>query len=713
MQLRSKHLAKLLLAITTLLPWQSPALAQRQHYGASRYAHIVSAVEDSAGNYLLLNLQSRTFLAAPSIQFLPGDGSHAVMVADFQGVVWGAGPRLMHPPNAQIQSVRLGQFQDSPPIFRVSITASNQAALKSLEFRCQSKSMVIKYPDAQTDLSSSSAANSAATARAQNAVSGAAKGVSAAAKSSPALANAVLSAGTPQFQSSPAQQYSQGGARYQNNGAAGSSALTNYGRQQASGTNRDAASVLNCADLVPAAKNSSSKTKSINVENPPFKTGGLFLELGPDPASPRALALAPGNTGSMPAAAPALRTQTLEEKMPPAAPEIVHSETSEKQDEPSGHKGLGSRLKHLFHKAEALVAASEDSSDEKNAGSATGGDGIVSGATPSELNPKVEFAGKDPFKIKLKFDGQLRYKTFRLDDPPRYVIDAEVADAHFNSNNDPDPNPWLKSLRIGQIESNKERIVLDLAQSHVQIKDELDGTAKTLTLTLEADTSARTTSWKGREVVLDAGHGGSDPGAQRGDIQEKDITLAITQKLKRYLEARGVKVVMTRSDDTFVSLEDRTKITNQMHPDAFVSIHINSLETDRDITGIETYYQTDQSRALADKVHAQLVEHLQVPDRSIRKARFYVVRNTDRPAILAEVGFISNKDERDKLISSDYQAKIAESVGQGVILYLGNGGASTNSVVSAVSGDDSSLRKQPGKIARPALASKGQSAVKQ
>ena len=74
--------------------------------------------------------------------------------------------------------------------------------------------------------------------------------------------------------------------------------------------------------------------------------------------------------------------------------------------------------------------------------------------------------------------------------------------------------------------------------------------------------------------------------------------------------------------------------------------------------------------------------------------------------------FISNKDERDKLISSDYQAKIAESVGQGVILYLGNGGATTNSV-AAVSGDDSSLKKQAGKNVRPALASKGQSAVKQ
>src|SRR6185295_4598534 len=169
---------------------------------------------------------------------------------------------------------------------------------------------------------------------------------------------------------------------------------------------------------------------------------------------------------------------------------------------------------------------------------------------------------------------------------------------------------------------------------------------------------------------------------------------------------------MTRSDDTFVSLEDRARLTNTMHPDAFVSIHINSLETDRDIKGIETYYQTEQSRGLAEKVHAQLVEKLQVPDRSVRKARFYVVNHTDRPAILAEVGFISNKDERDKLISSDYQAKVAESVGQGVILYPEGAAGANGSINSGTDWGQSASTPQASKK-RSTLASYGQSAVKQ
>jgi N-acetylmuramoyl-L-alanine amidase len=175
---------------------------------------------------------------------------------------------------------------------------------------------------------------------------------------------------------------------------------------------------------------------------------------------------------------------------------------------------------------------------------------------------------------------------------------------------------------------------------------------------------------KGKLIVLDAGHGGSDPGAQRSGVSEKDLTMQITNQLKKRLTQLGARVVMTRSDDTFVSLEDRVKITNENQPDLFVSIHINALESTASIYGIETYYQTEQSRALATAIHQQLVQGLGVPDRSVRKARFYVINHTPIPAILAEVGFISNQQERDNLGSADYQVKIADSVSHGIVQYL-------------------------------------------
>ena len=305
--------------------------------------------------------------------------------------------------------------------------------------------------------------------------------------------------------------------------------------------------------------------------------------------------------------------------------------------------------------------------------------GQGSDATSSAPNPQVSIEGRNPIALRFRFKEPVQYTCFKLDDPPRYVIDLAIPASDTQRNAlTADKNDFLRGIRFGtpDEEAKTTRIVLDLEKVEVAVKDEIDSTHSMLTITLQTGTGAETTvtnvpgSVKGKLVVIDPGHGGSDPGAQRGDNNEKDMTLAIAVKLKQVLQEQGIRTVMTRTDDTFVSLEDRVRITNATAPDAFVSVHINSLETDRDIQGIETYYQTEQSKILANKIHENLVGKLVVPDRNVRKARFYVINHTPHPAVLAEVGFISNKTERDKLISSDYQLKVADSIGQGVILFL-------------------------------------------
>ncbi len=277
--------------------------------------------------------------------------------------------------------------------------------------------------------------------------------------------------------------------------------------------------------------------------------------------------------------------------------------------------------------------------------------------------------------IRLHTNPALVYRAFRLHDPERYVLDIDgmpellTAEAPVLES-----NPFLNSIRVGAPSSgeNLARIVLDLTNPNLLVKEKLSNGENLLTLTVSTKENLldNLSVVEGTKVVLDAGHGGSDPGAQRAAVQEKELTLAITEKLKKALLDKGIKVEMTRSDDTFVSLEDRVKITNSTRPDAFVSVHINSLETASAIQGIETYYQTEQSKSLADIVHRSLVGGLQVPDRNVRKARFYVINHTDVPAVLAEVGYITNKEEREKLISTDYQNQIAEAIARGVILYL-------------------------------------------
>ena len=275
-----------------------------------------------------------------------------------------------------------------------------------------------------------------------------------------------------------------------------------------------------------------------------------------------------------------------------------------------------------------------------------------------------------------------------MHDPERYIVDFEQLPELETLDLPESDSPLFYRFRAGKLPDhpNVSRLVLDLPDERVMTKDFYDASRNTLVLTLlqpieDKDQTAFKIPPQGElkipgttTIVVDAGHGGSDPGAQRGDIAEKELTLAIAQKLKQVLEASGATVVMTRNDDTFVSLEDRVKTTNQLLPDLFVSVHINALEQVSDVHGIETYYQTDQSRLLADSIHQSLVTSLAAPDRSVRKARFYVINHTPVPAVLAEVGFISSKDERQKLASSQYQQQVAEALAQGVMLYLAKAG---------------------------------------
>lgn len=304
---------------------------------------------------------------------------------------------------------------------------------------------------------------------------------------------------------------------------------------------------------------------------------------------------------------------------------------------------------------------------------------------PFETNVSVVLKDADQSRgsggadLFVKAEQKLNYKVFRLHEPERYVIDFDGLPALANASLPSVLDAVLvKGLRTGTPDDTgmTHRLVLDLKDSTVDVVDELSDDGTTLSLKIRPSSSSPLAASlkpglvKDKLIVLDAGHGGSDPGAQRAGVSEKDLTLQITNQLKKRLIQMGARVVMTRSDDTFISLEERVKITNENQPDLFVSIHINALESTSSIYGIETYYQTEQSRPLAMAIHQQLVQGLGVPDRSVRKARFYVINHTPVPAILAEVGFISNPQERDNLGATDYQGKIADSVSAGIVQFL-------------------------------------------
>lgn len=172
-------------------------------------------------------------------------------------------------------------------------------------------------------------------------------------------------------------------------------------------------------------------------------------------------------------------------------------------------------------------------------------------------------------------------------------------------------------------------------------------------------------------IVIDAGHGGKDCGALRGTITEKSIVLDVSKKLQNILQKKGYKVYMTRTDDTYVSLEDRTTFTEGINPAVFVSVHVNSCNTESP-KGIETHYYHDDSIELADSVHRHLTKRINTTNRGLFKSRFYVINHTTVPAILVEIGFISNPSERQELTTQQRQQATAEGIAEGIIEFIKN-----------------------------------------
>jgi len=217
-----------------------------------------------------------------------------------------------------------------------------------------------------------------------------------------------------------------------------------------------------------------------------------------------------------------------------------------------------------------------------------------------------------------------------------------------------------------------------------------------------------------KKIIVDPGHGGKDPGAiGRSGLMEKNVNLDISRKLAKLLRSEGIEVVMTRNSDVFISLNRRTKIANRQTPDLFISVHANANHS-RKMQGFEVYCITstpnkDSKRAassasslppdidkknivnsanlrrvLWDMVHtsnrADSIELSGLVSESMGRsssarisgtkyANFYVLKNTQMPAILVEVGYLSNSEEERSLKSSRYRQQVAEAINRGIKQY--------------------------------------------
>lgn len=169
-------------------------------------------------------------------------------------------------------------------------------------------------------------------------------------------------------------------------------------------------------------------------------------------------------------------------------------------------------------------------------------------------------------------------------------------------------------------------------------------------------------------IVIDAGHGGHDRGGMPGQrVPEKAYALDVAKRLDSVLRRAGLRTVMTRKSDNFVTLRDRCKISNAQSNAVFVSIHFNGAPN-YDASGIEMYFcRGRESAALADGIFRKVVSSTGSPGRWVRSRSLYVLSHARFPAVLCELGFLTNRYEAGRIATSGYRQRLAEAVGSAII----------------------------------------------
>ena len=175
-------------------------------------------------------------------------------------------------------------------------------------------------------------------------------------------------------------------------------------------------------------------------------------------------------------------------------------------------------------------------------------------------------------------------------------------------------------------------------------------------------------------VVIDPGHGGPDPGAIGiGGIRETDVVLEVSKIVKNLLSEKGVKVRLTRKNEVDLDLPPRVSFANNTDADIFVSIHANASRGKRkDINGLETFYFKGwRGRLLAKRIQKHILTVSPgSPDRGVKQGKFYVIKNTNMPAVLVEIGFLTGRLDARRLEKTTHRKRLAFAIAKGILEYL-------------------------------------------
>lgn len=276
-------------------------------------------------------------------------------------------------------------------------------------------------------------------------------------------------------------------------------------------------------------------------------------------------------------------------------------------------------------------------------------------------------------QVIIQTNGEVIPNDFYLKDPERVVLDFANSAFHiqdeshqYNPNTHqgivPSGGDMITSVRYGlNAEADPvARVVIDLStRGEYQITRDAD--KHQIIVTVQPGVY---------KVVIDAGHGGRDPGAKGyTGKSEKWFTLSVSKKIANLLEDEPrIQPYLTRATDDFVTLERRAAFANEINADLFMSVHANAYR--QSTRGTETYYYHNHSKAFGEIVHRNLLNATGFPDRKLQRAGFYVIKNTEMPSVLIEAGFLTNPTEEDLLFQDAFQERIAKAMADAILEYL-------------------------------------------
>lgn len=352
----------------------------------------------------------------------------------------------------------------------------------------------------------------------------------------------------------------------------------------------------------------------------------------------------------------------------------------------------------------------------------------------SQVQKIEHWSNSSSTRVVITTTGEVRYRDHRLKGPDRLYLDLSGARLSPTLRVRPIPvqDGLLKQIRVAQNRKDVVRVVLDLdaIRSYqafvlyepfrlvidIQGEDrgrDREGAKQSRSRDPKGARDGEPPARKIHKVVLDPGHGGKDPGARNAQgLVEKEIALDIALRLKRLLQAEGSwQVVLTREEDIYLSLEERTAIANRERADLFISLHVNASLRPQ-LKGLETYFlnpnssvqaielaarenqvspermgslqlilrdlrlssKLDESSHLAHSIQTSLVGHLRkdypdVADLGVRQAPFYVLMGASMPSVLVETSFLTNPQEWERLQSQAYREAIARALLEGIVRY--------------------------------------------